>query len=90
MVASSVRFTVIAVASSTPSEFKEYCDEHGVKHFTTMPYTPQQNGVVERCNRTVVEMARCLLKSKNLPGEFWGEAVSTVVYLLNRAPTKSL
>jgi len=38
----------------------------------------------------VVEMARCLLKSKNVPGEFWGEAVSAAVYLLNRAPTKSL
>ena len=71
-------------------EFKEYCDEHGVKHFTTAPYTPQQNGVVERRNRTVVEMARCLLKSKNMPGEFWGEAVSTAVFLLNRAPTRSL
>ena len=57
-------------------EFKQYCDEHGVKHFTTTPYTPQQNGVVERRNRTVVEMARCLLKSKGVPGEFWGEAVA--------------
>jgi len=71
-------------------EFKEYCDEHGVKHYTTTPYTPQQNGVVERRNRTVVEMARCLLKSKGVPGEFWGEAVTTAVYLLNRAPTSSL
>jgi hypothetical protein len=71
-------------------EFKEYCDEHGVKHFTTTPYTPQQNGVVERRNRTVVEMARCLLKSKNVPGQFWGEVVSTAMYLLNCAPTKSL
>ena len=71
-------------------EFKEYYDEHGVKHYTTTPYTPQQNGVVERRNRTVVEMARCLLKSKGVPGEFWGEAVTTAVYLLNRAPTSSL
>jgi hypothetical protein len=38
----------------------------------------------------VVEMARCLLKSKGVPGEFWGEAVTTAVYLLNRAPTRSL
>jgi len=71
-------------------EFREYCDEQGMKHFTTKPYTPQQNGVVERRNRTAVEMARCLLKSKGVPEEFWGEAVSTAVYLLNRAPTKSL
>lgn len=71
-------------------EFRQYCDDRGVKHFTTVPYTPQQNGVVERRNRTVVEMARCLLKSKGVPGEFWGEAVSTAVYLWNCAPTKSL
>jgi transposase InsO family protein len=70
--------------------FKEYCDEHGIKHFTTTPYTLQQNSVVERRNRTVVEMARCLLKSKGMPAEFWREAVSNAVYLLNRSPTKSL
>jgi transposase InsO family protein len=70
--------------------FKEFCDEHGIKHFTTAPYTLQQNGVVERCNRTVVEMARCLLKNKKMPGEFWGEAISTAIHLLNHAPTKSL
>jgi transposase InsO family protein len=71
-------------------KFREYCDEQGMKHFTTTPYTPQQNGVVVRRNQTVVDMARCLLKSKGLLGEFWGEAVSTAVYLLNRTPTKSL
>ena len=71
-------------------EFQQYCDEHGMKHFTIAPYTPQQNDVVERRNRTVVEMTRCLLKGKGVPGELWGEAVSTAVYLLNRAPTRSL
>jgi len=71
-------------------EFKEFCDDHGIKHFTTAPYTPQQNGVVERRNRTVVEMARCLMKARGVPAEFWGEAVATAVYLLNRSPTKSL
>ena len=70
--------------------FREYCDEHGIKHCTTAPYTPQQNGVVERRNQTVVEMARCLLKSMGVPAIFWGEAVRTAVYLLNRAPTRSL
>jgi transposase InsO family protein len=68
-------------------EFQEFCDEHGIKQFTTTPYTPQQNGVVERRNRTVVEMARCLLKSKKMVGEFWGEVVSTAVHILNRAPS---
>jgi transposase InsO family protein len=51
-------------------EFKEFCDEQGIKNFTTTPYALQQNGVVERRNRTVVEMARCLLKSKTDPSEF--------------------
>jgi hypothetical protein len=70
--------------------FTVYCNEHGIKHNTTAPWTPQQNGVVERRNQSVVEMARCLLKSMKVPGCFWGEAVMVAVYLLNRAPTKSL
>jgi transposase InsO family protein len=67
-----------------------FCDEHGIKHFTTAPYSPQQNGVVERRNQTVVEMARSLLKSMAMPAVFWGEAVRTAVHILNRAPTRSL
>lgn len=56
----------------------------------TTPYSPQQNGIVERRNQTVIGMARCLLKAKGVPAEFWGEAVTTAVYLLNRAPTVSV
>jgi len=41
-------------------------------------------------NRTLVEMARCLLSQANLPKEFWAEAVATVVYIRNRYPTKGL
>uniref|UniRef100_A0ACD5Y6T1 Uncharacterized protein n=1 Tax=Avena sativa TaxID=4498 RepID=A0ACD5Y6T1_AVESA len=74
----------------TSKEFSNFCDDAGIRHFLTAPYTPQQNGVVERRNQTVVGMARNLLKSKNLPGRFWGEAVATAVFLLNRAPTKSV
>jgi len=70
--------------------FSVFCSEGGVKHYTTTPYTPQQNGVVERRNQTVVEMARCLLKTMHMPSVFWGEAVATAVYLLNRSPTKAL
>jgi hypothetical protein len=54
------------------------------------PYSLQQNGMVEHRNQTVVSMARSLLKSKNLLGWLWGEAVATVVYLLNRAPTRGV
>ena len=74
----------------TSKEFISFCSEHVIqRHFST-PYTPQQNGVVERKNRTILDMTRAMLKNKNLPKVFWGEAISTAVYLLNRAPTKSL
>jgi transposase InsO family protein len=72
------------------SLFTVFCNDNGIKHFTTTPYTPQQNGVVERRNQTVVEMARCMLKAMKVPVAFWGEAVCAAVYTLNRAPTKSL
>ena len=51
-------------------------------HYTTTPYSPQQNGVVERRNQSVVEMARCMLKAMSVPARFWGEAVLTAVYVL--------
>lgn len=50
--------------------FMTFCNDHGVKHNTTTPYTPQQNRVVERRNRSVVEMARCLLKAMKVPAKF--------------------
>jgi transposase InsO family protein len=50
-----------------------------VERHLTAPYSPQQNGFVERRNQTIVGMARSLLKAKKVPGEFWGEAVSMVV-----------
>jgi len=65
------------------TQFTLFCNETGIKHFTTTPYTPQQNGVVECRNQTIVEMARCQLKSKGMPCKFWGEAVVTAVYILN-------
>jgi transposase InsO family protein len=57
----------------------------GVKRHLTAPYAPQQNGVVERRNQTVVGMARSMMKAKKMPNYFWGEAVSTTVYVVNRA-----
>ena len=61
----------------TSDEFKELCDKSGIKKQLTAPYTPQQNGVVERKNRTVMGLVRSMLKEKELPLELWGEAVST-------------
>lgn len=70
--------------------FEEFCDENGIARQFTVPYSPQQNGIVERRNRTVVEMARSLLKQMKLSLNLWGEAVRHSVYLLNRLPTRSL
>ncbi|KAL6621206.1 hypothetical protein ACP70R_033638 [Stipagrostis hirtigluma subsp. patula] len=74
----------------TSTEFARHCEDSGVQRQFTVPYSPQQNGVVERRNQTVVAMARALLKQRKLPAIYWGEAVTTAVYLLNRTPTKSL
>ena len=71
------------------TQFSVFYNEYGNKHYTTTPYTPQQNGVVERRNQTVVEMAWCMMKSKGIPACYWGEAVAIAVYVLNRSPTKA-
>ena len=74
----------------TAAEFASYCADEGVQRHYSAPYSPQQNGVVERRNQTVVGMARALLKQRGMPATFWGEAVVTAVYILNRSPTKAL
>ncbi|KAG8489064.1 hypothetical protein CXB51_017032 [Gossypium anomalum] len=70
--------------------FQKLCEESGIHHQLTNFYTPQQNGVCERKNRTVLNMARCLLFQSKLPSNFWAEAVNTSVYLLNRLPTHAV
>ncbi|KAM1079184.1 hypothetical protein ACFX2B_013776 [Malus domestica] len=74
----------------TSLEFNAFCEEMGLERQLTVAYTPQQNGTAERKNRTIVEMARSMLHEKKIPYSFWGEAVNTAVYLLNRCPTKAL
>jgi transposase InsO family protein len=70
-------------------EFGRHCAEEGVHRQLTASYSPQQNGVIERWNTMVVGAARSMLKAKGLPGWFWGEVVTTAVYLLNRVPCKA-
>jgi hypothetical protein len=55
-----------------------------------VPYTPQQNGIAERTNRTITEKARAMLVASKLASSFWDEAVLTATYLINRSPTKAL
>ena len=66
--------------------FDEYCRQHGILHQKTPPKTPQLNGLAERMNRTLVERVRCLLSQSQLPRSFWGEALNTVVHVLNLTP----
>ncbi|KAJ8751984.1 hypothetical protein K2173_000730 [Erythroxylum novogranatense] len=70
--------------------FDKFCEEAGIEHQLTTPYTPQQNGVSERKNRSIMEMTRCMLHEKELPKNLWAEAASTAVFLLNRLPTRAV
>ncbi|KAK9119163.1 hypothetical protein Scep_017256 [Stephania cephalantha] len=74
----------------TSNQFNLFCEEAGIEHQLIAPYTPQQNGVSEKKNRTIMEMARCLMCEKNLPSEYWAEASHTAVFLLNRLPIKAV
>ncbi|KAA0040677.1 pol protein [Cucumis melo var. makuwa] len=69
------------------AEFDKFCEDLGIKHQLTAPYTPQQNGVSERRNRYIMEMTICMLHENSLPKKFWAEAANTVVFLQNRLPT---
>ncbi|KMQ91985.1 gag-pol polyprotein [Lasius niger] len=71
-------------------EFSAFLRDSGIHHQTTIPHTPQQNGLAERMNRTIVERARCLLAESELPTTFWAEASSTAVYLINRSPARAI
>ncbi|PKI56089.1 hypothetical protein CRG98_023521 [Punica granatum] len=78
------------VSEYTSNGFKAMCEEFGIHHQFTMPYSPQQNGVSKRKNMSIMEMARCLLQEKGLPKKFWAKAANTAVFLLNRLPTKAV
>ena len=69
--------------------FDEFCKGKWIKHIYTMPYKLQQNGIAERCNRTLMEMSRSMMTHSQLPLSFWGEALTTANYFLNKVNTKS-
>ena len=56
----------------------------------SIPYTPQQNGVAERKNKSLKEMATCMMEAKTLPPKYWTEAINYVSYIQNRVPHKHL
>jgi transposase InsO family protein len=71
-------------------EFDKFCEDIDVERQVTISFTPKQNSVAERKNRTIVEMTKTMMKEKGLPLTFWAEATYTAVYLLNRCPTKAI
>ncbi|MCO5576454.1 hypothetical protein L7F22_030264 [Adiantum nelumboides] len=70
--------------------FKDFLGKKDIKHQCTMPYTPQQTGFAKRKNRSLMEMARCMLKAKSLPHKLWMEAIACAAHVLNRCPTRAL
>jgi transposase InsO family protein len=77
------------VRSDNGTEFKntgveEFLSEEGIKHEFSVPYSPQQNGVVERKNQTLIEAARTMLDEYKTPNNFWAEAVNTACHAINR------
>ncbi|KAJ9544580.1 hypothetical protein OSB04_024287 [Centaurea solstitialis] len=71
-------------------EFDNHLMECGIVSQLTPPYTPQMNGVLERRNRTLLDMVRTMMCHSTLPMSFWGHALETAAHILNRAPTKSV
>ena len=71
-------------------EFKAYLRTNGIAHDPTIPYTPEQNGVAERMNRTLQEMAIAQISHAGLSNQFWAEAVRTAAFIRNRMPVSLL
>jgi transposase InsO family protein len=65
------------------SQIEGFLEDGGIKHGFSSPYTPQQNGVVERKNRTLLDMARPMLDEYKTPDQFWAEAINTACYSIN-------
>lgn len=71
-------------------EFINFCKEKGITRHLTVPGTPQQNGVAERMNQTLLERVRCVLSDSGLHKSFWGEIVTSIAYLINRSPSSAI
>ena len=68
----------------------DFCSTQGIKRQLSTSYTPQQNGVAERKNRTLMNMVRCLLVEGRMPRSFWTEAATWSVHIINRSPTAAV
>ncbi|RVW81914.1 Retrovirus-related Pol polyprotein from transposon TNT 1-94 [Vitis vinifera] len=77
-------------SGQNPGPFAKFLEKHGIRAQYTMPGTPQQNGVAERRNRTLMEMVRSMMSYSSVPISLWGEALKTAMYILNRVPSKAV
>jgi transposase InsO family protein len=66
-----------------------YLKKSGIQHNVSPPYTPQHNGIAKRANKTIINMARCMMVQSNLAKEWWGEAVRTACATTNCLPSLS-
>ncbi|CAM8966101.1 unnamed protein product [Rhodiola kirilowii] len=85
---------IVKVRSDHGKEFEnaalaDFCSKRGITQQFSSPITPQQNGVVERKNRTIQEMTRVMLHSKKVPLKFLAEAMNTACYVINRVTIRS-
>ncbi|GJT44656.1 retrotransposon protein, putative, ty1-copia subclass [Tanacetum coccineum] len=71
-------------------EFNDFCKDKGIARHYTVHYTPQQNGVAEQMNRTLLERTRCILLNVRLDTSFWAEALNAACYLINRSPATAI
>jgi hypothetical protein len=66
------------------TQVEDYLDQEGIKHEFSAPYTPQQNGMAERKNRTLIESARTILDEYKTFNHFWAEAINTACHAVNQ------
>nr|ABF98465.1 retrotransposon protein, putative, Ty1-copia subclass [Oryza sativa Japonica Group] len=71
------------------NEFDLFCEEHGIIHERTPPYSPESNGIAERKNRTLTDLVNAMLDTAGLPKAWWGEALLTSNHVLNRVPNRN-
>ena len=72
------------------TSLQDYFKSKGVHHEMANPYTPQENGISERMNCTLIEMARAMLSDAGLPNAYWGDAILYATHILNCVPTRAL
>lgn len=90
MAKNQFNLNIVALQIDVGTEFKPLIPHllsHGIKHRVSYPYTPQQNGSVERKNCHIVEVGLSLLAHSSIPKKFWPYAFHTAVHLINRLPT---